>query len=225
MKIIKRAIKRLIFVIRNKKNFVNIQPGVDIVRGSSFEGHNYIGTYSKFKGTMGYGSYIGDNCDINANIGRFSCIAAGTQTINGFHPTKDYVSIHPAFFSNQHKNLFSYGINTDFEEFRYIDPNKKIWTAIGNDVWVGTNVMILSGISIGDGAIIAAGAVVVNDIEPYAIYGGVPARKIGQRFSDDLIMELSQIRWWDKSFDWIKDNAVYFGNVEEFVKQVKRENE
>ena len=225
MRLLKCAIKRVIFGMRNRNKHVIIQPRADIIRGSKFEGYNYIGFNSIFKGTIGYGSYIGDNCNINARVGRFSCIAAGTQTINGFHPIKEYVSMHPAFFSNKHKNLLSFGINSTYEEFRYVDVKNEIWVSIGNDVWIGTNVLILSGIRIGDGAVVAAGAVVVKDIEPYAIYGGIPARKIGQRFSDDLINELKDIKWWDKPLEWIKTNATYFSNIESFVKQVRKPNE
>lgn len=218
------AIKRVLFRLKYLNRNVIIQPKADIIRGTKFEGYNFIGSNSKFKGIIGYGSYIGDNCNINANVGRFSCIAAGTHTINGFHPTKDYVSVHPAFFSDKHKQLLTFGINTGYKEFRYVNDDG-IWVEIGNDVWIGTNSLILSGIRIGDGAVIAAGAVVVKDIEPYAIYGGVPARKIGQRFSDEIIRELMAIKWWDMSLEWIKENATLFSDIDRFVKTTKRENE
>lgn len=68
---------------------------------------------------------------------------------------------------------------------------------IGNDVWIGAEAMILSGVTIGDGAIIAARAVVTRDVPAYAIVAGVPARKVGQRFDDAVIARLLAIRWWD----------------------------
>lgn len=81
---------------------------------------------------------------------------------------------------------------------------------IGNDVWIGTNVTILSGVTIGDGAIIAAGAVVTSDVEPYSIFGGVPARKIRSRFSDDVIKKLLNDPWWDWDESKIKSHRSYF---------------
>ncbi len=74
---------------------------------------------------------------------------------------------------------------------------------IGNDVWIGTDALILSGVTIGDGAVIMARAVVTRDVAPYAIVGGVPARKLGSRFSPDIVARLLAVRWWDWSHDRI----------------------
>jgi acetyltransferase-like isoleucine patch superfamily enzyme len=69
---------------------------------------------------------------------------------------------------------------------------------IGNDVWIGSNVMVLGGVRVGDGAVLAAGAVVTRDVAPYAIVGGVPARIIRRRFADaGLVKELRTLRWWE----------------------------
>ena len=68
---------------------------------------------------------------------------------------------------------------------------------IGNDVWIGYEAVILSGVTIGDGAIIGTRAVVTKDVPPYAIVGGVPAKTIRKRFSDDTISALLKIKWWD----------------------------
>ena len=219
------AVKRVIYKFINIKRHVILQPGANIVRGTKFEGYNYIGSSSIFQGTIGYGSYIGDNCDVNATIGRFSCIAGSTKIVNGFHPTKDYVSIHPAFFSDMHKGLLSFGINNSFKEFRYFDEEREIWVDIGNDVWIGSNVLILSGIKIGDGAVVAAGDVVVKDIEPYSIYGGVPAKKIGQRFPDETIRKLNDIKWWNMPLEWIENNAEYFSDIDLFIEMANKEIE
>ena len=70
-------------------------------------------------------------------------------------------------------------------------------TILGNDVWVGTNAVILGGLTIGDGAVIGAGAVVTKDVEPYSIVVGNPAREIKKRFSDQIIASLLEIKWWD----------------------------
>ena len=68
---------------------------------------------------------------------------------------------------------------------------------IGNDVWIGYEAVILSGVRIGDGAIVAARAVVTQDVEPYTIVGGVPARPIRKRFGPETIRRLERLRWWD----------------------------
>ena len=75
---------------------------------------------------------------------------------------------------------------------------KTVWEdIIGNDVWIGYEAVILSGVTIGDGAIIGTRAVVTKDVPPYTIAGGVPAKPIRKRFSDDTISALLNIKWWD----------------------------
>ena len=75
--------------------------------------------------------------------------------------------------------------------------NNKI--SIGNDVWIGHNVLVVGNVSIGNGAILAAGSVVTKDVAPYAIVAGVPAKQIRKRFSDLIINEIEAIEWWNKS--------------------------
>lgn len=81
---------------------------------------------------------------------------------------------------------------------------------IGNDVWIGDNVFIMSGVTIGDGACIAASSVVTRDVEPYSIYGGIPAKKLKNRFSDEVINLLSEIRWWYWSDRKVSRNKEFF---------------
>lgn len=88
---------------------------------------------------------------------------------------------------------------------------------IGNDVWVGQYVSILPGVSIGDGAVIAAGAVVTHDVPPYTVVAGVPAKPIKKRYSDENIEKLLRIRWWDWSEEKIKDNLELFYQPEKFI--------
>ena len=80
---------------------------------------------------------------------------------------------------------------------------------IGNDVWIGYEAVILSGVTIGDGAIIGARAVVTKDVPPYTIVGGVPAKPIRKRFSDDAIGKLLSLKWWDWSNEKIAKNISY----------------
>ena len=77
---------------------------------------------------------------------------------------------------------------------------------IGNDVWIGYEAVIMAGVTIGDGAIIGARAVVTKDVPPYTIVGGVPAREIRRRFSDDVIARLQELKWWDWPAEQIQRN-------------------
>ena len=137
----------------------------------------------------------------------------------GQHPTNKFVSIHPAFYSPSNDvSSVHYVIENKYDEFRY--TNTGYIVEIGNDVWIGKNVQLMEGIEIGDGAIIAAGAVVTKDVEPYSIVGGVPAKLIRKRFGEDDIEFLKELRWWDKSEDWIKENAQYFFDIKVLKKAV-----
>ena len=77
---------------------------------------------------------------------------------------------------------------------------------IGNDVWIGYEAVVMAGVTIGDGAIIGARAVVTKDVPPYTIVGGVPAREIRRRFSDDVIARLLELKWWDWPAEQIQRN-------------------
>ena len=88
---------------------------------------------------------------------------------------------------------------------------------IGNDVWIGFEAVILSGVTIGDGAIIGTRAVVTNDVPSYTIVGGVPAKPIRKRFLDNVISELLKLQWWNWSENRIKKNlaANQSGRIED----------
>lgn len=88
-----------------------------------------------------------------------------------------------------------------------VDFEKRRDTVICNDVWFGTNAVIMPGVKIGDGAIIGAYAVVTKDVEPYSIVAGNPAKVIRKRFSDEIINDLLEIKWWDWDYDKITRNV------------------
>lgn len=138
--------------------------------------------------TIGAYTYVSYSRINNATIGSFCSIAADVNVGPGEHPT-NFLSTHPVFYSDS--SIFGQ-VNTmklDFEENRRI--------TIGNDVWIGLGATVLNGVSIGDGAIVAAGSVVTKDIPPYAIVCGVPARVIKYRFPDCVIEKLIQLSWWN----------------------------
>lgn len=100
------------------------------------------------------------------------------------------------------------------------DTYSKGEVRIGNDVWIGTRATILSGVKVGDGAVIAAGAVVTKDIPPYAIAGGVPANIIKYRFSKDVIGALLEIKWWDWDDETVRRNIDdFYLDVHDFIRK------
>ena len=98
------------------------------------------------------------------------------------------ISTHPVFFSTRMQSGYTFADESYFEEYR--------GTTIGNDVWIGANAIVIDGVRIGDGAVVAAGAVVTKDVPAYAIVGGVPARIIRYRFLQTDIDVLLKINWW-----------------------------
>jgi len=82
---------------------------------------------------------------------------------------------------------------------------------IGNDVWIGRGALILAGVTIGDGAVIGARAVVTNDVEPYSVVAGVPAKVLRMRFGAEVVEKLKRIRWWEWSDEKIRANLFLFG--------------
>ena len=166
----------------------------DVITGPNIE----VGDYTI------YNDFVQDPCDFEKNnvlyhypingdkliIGKFCSIACGAKFL---------------FTSGNHalQSLSSYTFPIFFEEWG-LDPKDicRAWDnkgdiVIGSDVWIGYEAVILSGVTIGDGAIIGTRAVVTKDVPPYTIVGGVPARPIRKRFDEKTIEKLEALRWWD----------------------------
>lgn len=200
---------------------IQIAPSACVALSSEFEGYNRIGAHSFYSGHLGYASYIGDHCHINADIGKFVCIGPRVITARGNHPTSDWASIHPAFFSTAKQCGLTFTDKNLFQE-------KKERIIIGNDVWIGDSTILMDGIKIGNGAVIAAGAVVAKDVEPYAIVGGVPTKVIRFRFQNkEVIDKLENTQWWNKPNHWMREHAKLFQNADAllnyFDEQVMKE--
>lgn len=221
-----RKIKHCIMKFR-WKNKCKLACGVIVDRNAVFEGKNFVCENSKILNShLGYASYVGENCFLkNALVGKYTCIASDVKTISGTHPSSQYVSIHPAFYSEMSRVDLTYSDKNYFNEYKWLDQEKRITVIIGNDVWIGEGVRILDGVRIGDGAIVAAGAVVVKDVPPYAVVGGVPARIIKYRFEKEQIEKLLEYEWWNKDREWLKDHAVKFRNIEDFLRNEGKEDE
>ena len=142
-------------------------------------------------------------------IGKFCSIACGAKFI---------------FNCANHtlKSLSTYTFPLFFEEWDL--PKSEVATAwdnkgdivIGNDVWIGYDAVIMAGVTIGDGAIIGTRAVVVKDVEPYSIVGGIPAKEIRKRFSPVIIARLRKLQWWNWPPEKIQSIIQYIqnGNIE-----------
>lgn len=162
--------------------------------------------------SVGDYSYIGKNNEIkNCSIGKYCAIAPDVKIGLGIHPV-DKISTYPGFYSKK----ASGSIHIDHDPT--VLESKPV--VIGNDVWIGTNSLILDGVTIGNGAIIAAGSVVTKDVKPYAIVAGVPAKTIRMRFEDMQITLLENFKWWDKDLDWIRDHSKYFLNSDLFFTMI-----
>lgn len=182
---------------------------------------------------------IGSELKGNITIGKNSLISkvkldgfitvGNNTTING-PSTEFYALHHPITIGNycsiargtaiQEHNHDSEAITTYFIKHRIFkepfgaDAISKGAITIGHDVWIGTQCVILTGVKIGNGAIIAANTVVTKDIPPYAIVGGTPAKIIKYRFSPEIIQKLESLQWWNWNIDKIKKNKdLFYGNL------------
>jgi acetyltransferase-like isoleucine patch superfamily enzyme len=206
----------LIYRILYLKKHIYLARNVEFTKQTIFESNIKIYKNVQIKNSrIGTGTYINSNCILpDTIIGRYCSLAKNIKIIRGAHPSSNFVSTHPAFFSPLKPAGFTFAEKLLFEELKYIDLENKYFIQIGNDVWIGEGVMILQGLRIGDGAIVGAGAVVTRDIEPYSINVGIPARSIKYRFSKEQIQWLLNIKWWNLPFDEIKGISHLFNNIE-----------
>ncbi|MBN8902581.1 MAG: CatB-related O-acetyltransferase [Rhodospirillales bacterium] len=170
-----------------------------------------VGAYTYFNG--GLFSYF--------SIGRYCSVAADVWVGQFEHPV-DYsststVCLDPNFlgwldhYTARHKRP---------ENFCLAKFNSRPFTTIGNDVWIGGKAILRAGVKIGDGAVVGAGAVVVRDVPPYAVVGGVPARILRYRFSEKILERLFQIQWWDYHVFPFLD--VPISNIEKWLDSVEQ---
>ncbi|ADK83335.1 CatB-related O-acetyltransferase [Sediminispirochaeta smaragdinae] len=158
-------------------------------------------------------TYIAKNSSIiNTHIGKFCSIGPNFCCGWGIHPLNG-ISTSPVFYSTKKQVGVSFSLKDKIEEHKNI--------IIGNDVFIGINVTVLDGVKINDGAVIGAGAVVVDDVDPYSIVAGVPAKHIKYRFDLNLVKELHKIKWWDFEESKLKDVEKYFFAIESFILKYK----
>ncbi|ACB50049.1 acetyltransferase, trimeric LpxA-like protein [Crocosphaera subtropica ATCC 51142] len=148
--------------------------------------------YNFEKNVLYHFDFIGDKLI----IGKFCAIASDVKFImNGSNHPLNYFTTYPfSIFGHSWENTMS------------VEGTFKGDTIIGNDVWLGYNSLIMPGIKIGDGSIVAANSVVTKDVEPYTIVGGNPAKVIRKRFSNEVIDLLLELQWWNWSIEKITEN-------------------
>ncbi len=166
--------------------------------------------------SIGAFSFINSETTIfpQTHIGRYCSIGKKCEIAPGDHPL-DWLST----------SVFQYGMHSHFPDHnedciqitRQSEDNSQ--TTIGNDVWIGSLSLIKRGVTIGNGAVIAAGSVVTKDVPPYAIVGGVPAKVIKYRFDEEIIAKLLTLEWWTLLPEQMKD--VMFDNIHTAISQIE----
>lgn len=198
-------------IIKTSSIGKNVQIGKNclICKGVKIESNVNIGDYTYIN--------LDTTVDSNVNIGKYCSISKNVFIAPGTHEYK-YVTTHPILF-----NPFWRKQMNILEKDNYI---KKIGkqdsiTNIGNDVWIGLNAIIMRGITIGDGAVIGAGAVVTKDVEPYSIVVGNPAKHIKYRFESTYVEELKnmQKKWWDYSPEELAERFEDMYNIKDFIEK------
>lgn len=193
---VKRLVNRNCCIGLNKS--VKVMYGVDL-QNTKFDENAFIAHHASCVDvSIGRFSSVGRYSKIRlAEIGKYCSISWDT-TIGAVEHPLDRISTCALTYKSEYSV-----VNKD----KYY-PQKK--TIIGNDVWVGCNVVILSGVHVGDGAVIGSGAVVTKDVSPYSIVAGVPAKEIRKRIEPDLIPKMQELEWWNWDVEDIKNNVDLF---------------
>lgn len=182
--------------------------------GTTFEEYITVGRETVLlECHVGRYTYFGPRCRFNyTTIGRFCSVASDVKCGLGQHPVTA-VSTHPIFYkASIRPAIITLAERDTHQEFTPI--------RIGHDVWIGESVIISDGVTVGNGAILAAGAVVTKDVEPYAIAGGVPAKVIRKRFTDEQIAFLENLQWWNKDLLWLKAHMHLWPEVEGLISEL-----
>ena len=205
------------FNVIYKRRFSNCELGIkNIIHRNVHINSCIFGNYNSiypgarlFHVNIGDFSYVANRSRLsNLSIGKFTSIGPEVIAGLGKHPSKNYVSTHPAFYSLRHPVEMTFADSTSFNEHEKIE--------IGNDVWIGARAIILDGVIIGNGVIVAAGSVVTKDIPCYAVVAGVPAKILRYRFKPHEIEQLEKLKWWDQDINWLKSNVEKFHDINDF---------
>lgn len=170
-----------------------------VVRASTLGRYTEVGARTSFvESSLGDYSYIvNDGEVIYTTIGRFCSIAAMVRINPGNHPMHRASQAHFTYRASAY-------FDGEADEAEFFDWRRSTPVVIGQDVWIGHGAIILPGKTVGNGAVIAGGAIVTKDVAPYTIVGGNPARVIRRRFDEALSARLEALAWWDWSHDELR---------------------
>lgn len=194
----------------------------ETVKDTTFFSKDYPHTDNVFFGDFTYGNpdILQWNEGTKLTIGKFCSIAGNVKIFLGGNHRADWISTYPF---NSLPNIFPDLVNVKGH------PSSKGDVIIGNDVWLADSCVILSGVNIGDGAIVGANSVVSKNIEPYQVYAGNPAKLVRTRFEESDITKLVEMKWWDWEIEHIKSvgNILCNNNInalyEYFCANIKEE--
>lgn len=151
----------------------------------------------------------------NVHIGNYCSIAKRCNLYLGGNHFHERVSTYPFFIVSRGNEM----LYPEIQSYQKSYSNGDI--VIGNDVWIGDNVTIMSGIKIGNGAVLATNSTIVKDVPDYTIVGGNPGKIIKCRFTETQIEALLKIKWWDWSLEKIKENILLINseNIDDFIEK------
>lgn len=149
---------------------------------------------------LGRSTYLNDNVHVMSSVIGKYCSISWNVSIGGANHTIERLSTCP----------LNKIVNTPYVREEIFPSLREEPLTIGNDVWIGANACVIRGVHIGNGAVVAAGAVVTKSVPPYAIVAGVPARTIRYRFPDEIIRQLQNIKWWDWPLDKLEQAKQLF---------------
>ncbi len=186
----RKFIKKIVYYFLNtieKKEKVTLSGFSRGLSNVVFEGKNSVPDGCNFSGKIkiGYATTLGYRNLLSGSIAIGKYCQLGVDV--ALHATNHPISYMTTYIN---QNLFQ-------GELKHLKEENNI--IIGHDVWIGHGVIVVGNVTIGNGAILAAGSVITKDVAPYSIVAGIPAKEVRKRFSDTIIQEIETLQWWDKS--------------------------
>jgi len=194
-----------------EKGLVHEGSSIDNVQLGAYTELGEMGYYENVE--LGDYSYTGPYCFLqNTVVGKFANIAAAVRIGPTMHPM-DRPTVHHFTYR---RVLYGFAETDDEDFFAW---RRSMVSRVGHDTWIGHAAIIMPGVTIGDGAVVGSGAVVTKDVPPYVVVGGVPARRIKDRFPPETAAAMARIAWWDWPYETIRSRFQDFcGGYEDFVR-------